>query len=65
MCHRLRGWYVAIAEALGAPLATLDHRLARASTVRCRFITPGAPIRPSASPRDEHDAVGIWRYHPR
>lgn len=30
-------WYVAIAETLGAPLATLDHRLSRASGVRCAF----------------------------
>lgn len=32
--------YVALAEALEAPLATLDHRLARASGPRCEFITP-------------------------
>ncbi|KAB2966697.1 MAG: type II toxin-antitoxin system VapC family toxin [Thermoanaerobaculia bacterium] len=33
-------WYVALAEALGAPLATLDRRLARAPGPRCRFLTP-------------------------
>lgn len=32
-------WYVALAEALGAPLATLDQRLARAPGLRCRFLT--------------------------
>jgi predicted nucleic acid-binding protein len=31
-------WYVALAEALNAPLATLDARLARASGPRCRFM---------------------------
>jgi predicted nucleic acid-binding protein len=31
-------WYVAIAEALGAPLATLDARLANAPGPRCRFV---------------------------
>jgi predicted nucleic acid-binding protein len=34
-------WYVAIAEALNAPLATLDHHLAHANGVSCRFLTPG------------------------
>ena len=33
-------WYIAIAEALQLPLATLDRRLARASGPRCRFSTP-------------------------
>jgi predicted nucleic acid-binding protein len=33
-------WYVALAEWLDAPLATLDDRLARASGPRCRFLTP-------------------------
>jgi predicted nucleic acid-binding protein len=31
-------WSVALAEALSAPLATLDARLARASGPRCRFL---------------------------
>lgn len=31
-------WYVAVAEAFGAPLATLDARLARARGPRCRFL---------------------------
>jgi predicted nucleic acid-binding protein len=33
-------WYVALAEAIDAPLATLDSRLRRASGPRCRFLTP-------------------------
>jgi predicted nucleic acid-binding protein len=42
------GTYVALAERLDAPLATLDRRLASASGPRCRFTTPRqAPARPS------------------
>jgi predicted nucleic acid-binding protein len=33
-------WYVALAEALDADLATLDVRLARAPGARCSFVTP-------------------------
>jgi len=33
-------WYIAIAEALEAPLATLDLRLTRAKGPRCEFVTP-------------------------
>jgi predicted nucleic acid-binding protein len=33
-------WHVALAEFLGATLATLDLRLARASGPRCDFVTP-------------------------
>ncbi len=33
-------WYVALAEALDAPLATLDRRLSRAPGPRCAFLTP-------------------------
>lgn len=33
-------WYVALAEQLGAPLVTLDRRMASASGPRCRFIVP-------------------------
>jgi len=33
-------WYVAIAEMAGLPLATLDHRLARAPGAGCRFLIP-------------------------
>jgi predicted nucleic acid-binding protein len=33
-------WYVALAETLDAPLATLDGRLARSPGMRCRFLTP-------------------------
>ena len=32
-------WYVALAEALDAPLATLDSRLAQATGPRCAFLT--------------------------
>jgi predicted nucleic acid-binding protein len=32
-------WYVAIAEALRLPLATLDKRLARARGPKCEFLT--------------------------
>jgi predicted nucleic acid-binding protein len=34
-------WYVAAAEALELPLATLDGRLARSSGPGCRFLMPG------------------------
>ncbi len=33
-------WYVAIAESLGAGMATLDLRLTRAPGPRCAFVTP-------------------------
>jgi len=33
-------WYVAVAEALSLPLATLDGRLSRAKGVACKFLTP-------------------------
>ena len=33
-------WYVALAEALDRPLATLDEKLGRASGPRCEIITP-------------------------
>ena len=33
------GWYVALAEMLSAPLATLDGRLAKAPGTGCRFAT--------------------------
>jgi predicted nucleic acid-binding protein len=33
-------WYVAIAEALDAPLATLDRRLISATGPRCSFAGP-------------------------
>lgn len=35
-------WYVAVAETLGARLATLDARLSRASGTRCEFAVPPA-----------------------
>ncbi len=34
------GWYVALAESLGARMATLDVRLRRASGPRCEFLVP-------------------------
>ena len=34
-------WYVALAEAISAPVATLDHKLTRSSGPRCRFLSPG------------------------
>jgi predicted nucleic acid-binding protein len=37
------GWYVALAEALDAPLVTLDRRLARATGPRCAFRLPPGP----------------------
>ncbi|MGH8636746.1 MAG: type II toxin-antitoxin system VapC family toxin [Burkholderiales bacterium] len=33
-------WYVAVAEALALPLATLDQRLCRATGPTCHFLTP-------------------------
>lgn len=33
-------WYVALAESLGASLATLDHKLAQVAGPRCDFETP-------------------------
>ena len=33
-------WYVAVAEALDAPLLTLDEKLTLAPGPRCRFATP-------------------------
>ena len=33
-------WYVAIAEALKFPLATLDEPLSRSNGVACKFLTP-------------------------
>ena len=36
-------WYVAVAEELGAPLVTLDHRLNQASGPTCTIVTPPEP----------------------
>ena len=33
-------WYVALAESLNAPLATLDRKLSRSSGPRCKFRLP-------------------------
>jgi predicted nucleic acid-binding protein len=35
-------WYVAIAEALNLPLATLDEPLSRSNGATCKFLTPGS-----------------------
>ena len=35
-------WYVALAETLDAPMATLDIRLSRAAGVRCEIVLPPA-----------------------
>ena len=40
-------WYVACAEALGVPLATLDARLSRAPGPSCRFLMPDPGPAPS------------------
>ncbi|PZF80956.1 type II toxin-antitoxin system VapC family toxin [Jiangella anatolica] len=40
-------WYVALAEHLDCPLATLDTKLAAAPGPRCSFTTPGASAQPS------------------
>jgi predicted nucleic acid-binding protein len=34
-------WYLAIAEALNLPLATLDDFLGKSNGVTCKFLTPG------------------------
>ena len=34
-------WYVAIAETLKLPLATLDEPLSKSHGVTCKFLTPG------------------------
>ena len=36
------GWYVAVAELLDAPLATLDARMADSPGPRCQFLLPPA-----------------------
>lgn len=38
-------WYVAVAEALELPFATLDARLARADGPLCEFLVPGRRTR--------------------
>jgi predicted nucleic acid-binding protein len=34
-------WYVALAEALELPLATLDEPLSKSNGLACKFLTPG------------------------
>jgi predicted nucleic acid-binding protein len=36
-------WYIAVAEALKLPLATLDGRLSKADGPTCEFLTPNGP----------------------
>ena len=36
-------WYVALAEFLDAPLATLDGKLCAAAGARCEFVSPHEP----------------------
>lgn len=35
-------WYVALAEELGTPLATLDRKLAASTGPRCEFLVPSS-----------------------
>ena len=39
-------WYVAVAEALDCPLATLDGKLSRANGPRCEFVLPPSVVNP-------------------
>jgi predicted nucleic acid-binding protein len=34
-------WYIALAEVLKVPLATLDVPLSKSNRVACEFLTPG------------------------
>jgi predicted nucleic acid-binding protein len=38
-------WYIALAEALQAPLVTMDDRLRRTNGARCHILTPTEAIR--------------------
>ncbi|MGD2114474.1 MAG: type II toxin-antitoxin system VapC family toxin [Acidobacteriota bacterium] len=40
-------WYVAAAEELDLPVATVDRRLSTATGPRCRFLLPPAPLSPA------------------
>lgn len=42
-CTAYDAWYVALAERLDAPLATLDLRLTAAPGPTCCFLTPPVP----------------------
>ena len=44
-------WYVAIAESLSAPLATLDAKLSRSPGPRCDFLMPDGPRSKRARPK--------------
>jgi predicted nucleic acid-binding protein len=44
-------WYLALAESLDAPLATLDARLARSGSTRCRFVIPRSSTSAARRPR--------------
>ena len=41
-------WYVAVAEALECPLATLDGKLSRAHGPRCEFVLPPTGVKETA-----------------
>lgn len=45
-------WYVALAEYLGCPLATLDDRLARAPGLKCTIQLPALRLAVSAEAQD-------------
>lgn len=46
-------WYVAVAEELGYPLATLDRRLAGTVGPKCKFLAPNSPWRVRSPSFDE------------
>src|SRR5579875_2393785 len=46
-------WYVALAESLGAPLATVDTKLSGASGPRCAFVTPPPEVGSRAVGKNE------------
>jgi predicted nucleic acid-binding protein len=50
-------WYVAVAEALGFPLATLDERLAKCGGPKCEFLTPESLRAPHRGDRDRQGAA--------
>ncbi len=46
-------WYVAVAEELRAPLATLDERMVRSPGTSCAFLTPDREADPGAGPEPD------------
>lgn len=51
-------WYVAVAESLDAPLATLDRRLSRSKGPRCRFVVPRVRRAPGRSDEQRPGGTG-------